>query len=393
MSLTVTGKPRWSRPPGGLWMLALTALLSGSGIARAAGPLDFALPQPGRAFSFPRDHGSHPEFALEWWYVTGELQEPDGVRHGFQATFFRRANPLGPDAGAPATASFGDAHLYLAHMAFLDGASGTFLHEERLNREGWDAGASVQTLNLRNGNWFLRMAPEGGEDPSRPVLELQGGIRADVAFRLTLTPRKPLVVFGTNGVSRKAAEPWAASHYLTFPRLAVTGTLKLQGRDRVVHGEAWMDHEYSSSQLGAGQVGWDWAGIRLNDGREVMAYRLRRDDGTSDPFSTLAWVDAGGAVRHLDATQFRWVTEGQWRSPATGAVYPARVRLETRDPESGAPLVLQLVPVRAAQELTGGLGGIAYWDGACRVLDAAGRELGNAFLEMTGYAASLAGRL
>ncbi|MBN8248438.1 MAG: carotenoid 1,2-hydratase [Verrucomicrobia bacterium] len=347
-----------------------------------------AFPRPGTRFVFPRDHGSHPQFSLEWWYVTGHLHETNGLRHGFQATFFRRSTPRSPGDIQTATPAFGDRQLYLAHMALLDGASGQFLHQERLNREGWDAFSASNTLDVRNGNWSLRWF---GEADGR--LELQGGIRAEASWRLTLTPAKPLVVFGTNGVSRKAAEPSAASHYLTFTRLQVSGTLSRGGQTHPVSGTAWMDHEFSSSQLGAGQVGWDWAGVQLDDGREIMAYTMRRTDGAVDPFSTLAWVDREGGVRHFGADSFQWEPEGRWRSPATGAEYPARVRLTAADPVTGRLVTLQLVPIHAAQELAGGLGGIAYWEGACRVLDATGREIGSAFLEMTGYAASMAGRL
>ena len=358
------------------------------------GPLGFSVPKPGRAFEFPRDHGSHPEFSIEWWYLTGHLLEPDGIRHGFQATFFRRAAPPGPVPDAPATTAFGDRQLYLAHMALLDGGSGTFLHQERLNRDGWDAGASTNTLDLHNGNWSLRWKTASvGAAENSLVMELRGGIRSEASFRLTLVPRKPLVIFGTNGVSRKAADPAASSHYLTFSRLDVSGELILSGRQRAVRGEVWMDHEFSSSQLGAGQVGWDWAGIQLADGRELMAYRMRRSDGTQDPFSTLAWIDRQGNVRHVGPSEFEWKSEGEWKSPASGAVYPARVRLTTRDPESGTKVVLWIEPLLAAQELTGAIGGIAYWEGACRVRDAEGREIGSAFLEMTGYAVSMAGRL
>ena len=257
-----------------------------------AGSNGFAHPTPGRVFSFPRDHGSHPEFALEWWYLTGHLWETNGARYGFQATFFRRAAPRTSTPESPTSDAFGDQQLYLAHMALLEASTGRFLHQERLNREGWDAGSSTNALDVRNGNWWLRPLPDPPDSPAHPLnLELNGGIRAEASFRLTLTPRKPLVIFGTNGVSRKAAEPSAASHYLTFTRLAATGRLTLEGRERPVQGEVWMDHEISSSQLGAGQVGWDWAGIQLTDGREIMAYRMRRSDGSTDPFSTLTWVD------------------------------------------------------------------------------------------------------
>ncbi len=349
----------------------------------------FALPQPGRKFVFPRDHGSHPEFKIEWWYLTGHLYATNSTmgtpprRFGFQATFFRRAAPR---AGGPGieSANFGTGNIYLAHMALLDVTTGRFFHEERLNREGWDAGSATNSLAVHNGNWSLRLT-----DPVTNRMDLSGGIRAEVRFQLSLVPRKPLVVFGTNGVSRKAAEPEAASHYLTYPRLATQGTLSLGRETLAVAGEAWMDHEISSSQLGEGQVGWDWACLQLNDGRELMTYRMRRSDGSTDPFSSLSWVDASGRVVQQSARTFQWDPLAQWTSPHTRAVYPAGVRLTAADPIDGRRRTFTLEPLAADQELNGAGGGVPYWEGSCRVRDEAGREIGQAFLEMTGYAGSL----
>ncbi len=349
----------------------------------------FAVPQPGRVFAFPRDHGSHPDFRLEWWYVTGHLAATadPGRRFGFQATFFRQAAPR-PHAEQPA-GNFGRDQVFLAHLALLDVRTGAFRHEERLHREGWAAGAATETLDVRNGDWSLRLRP--AEAPGQPErLDLRGGIRAEVALRLQLEARKPLVVFGEDGVSRKGAEPAAASHYLTFPRLAASGTLQLAGPDGTeelaVTGEAWLDHEFSSSQLGAGQVGWDWLSVHLRDGREVMLYRLRRADGTADPASRLTWVDAAGRT---SVQPFTWEIQRAWRSPATGAAYPTRVRVRTTDPATGAEVVLDVEPLAEDQELTGALGGIPYWEGACRIKGADGAELGRGYLELTGHARPL----
>lgn len=368
-------------------------LLAGSLIGAELRSVDgFALPQPGTPFTFPRDHGSHPEFKIEWWYLTGHLQATNARagssrRFGFQATFFRRAAPRTAETGAQTgvpSPSFGTDQLHLAHMALLDVKSGTFLHEERLNRQGWDAHSATNTLDVRNGNWTLRLT-----DPATQQMDLQGSIRADARFGLALVPAKPLVRFGSNGVSQKAAESWAASHYLTFPRLHTHGTVTVGDVPYAVTGEAWMDHEISSSQLGAGQVGWDWACIQFHDGRELMAYRMRRSDGTTDPFSTLAWVDREGRVVHQSPDTFSFQPAGTWTSPRTRATYPARIRLAALDPSNRRQRAFLLEPWLADQELVGGLGGVAYWEGACRVLDEAGGEIGQAYLEMTGYAGNL----
>ncbi len=372
---------------------ALIFCASISSLGEDTGPGGFAIPQSGAYFVFPRDHGNHPEFKLEWWYVTGHLfattpetqaaTDRSGRRFGFQATFFRRAAPRSTVPAVGST-NFASDQLFLAHMALLDTQSGRFIYEERLNRNGWDAQSATETLDVRNGNWSLKRVDE----PSSRM-QLQGSIRADARLQLELTPVKPLVVFGTNGVSRKGAEVSAASHYLTYSRLATRGTLRLGPEAFTVAGESWMDHEFSSSQLGAGQVGWDWACVQLNDGREIMVYRLRQRDGGIDPFSTLAWVDRAGAVRHWPASAVGWEVLTRWVSPRTQAVYPSRIRLTAPASASGSATPFILEPLNVDQELVGGLGGIPYWEGACRVRDATGAEVGQAFLELTGYAGHL----
>ena len=390
------------RSPLRFWMASLVLFLAIArpGLRAAELPSsvrpEFALPQPGRIFQFPTDHGSHPEFKIEWWYITGHLTSEGDQRHGFQATFFRRASdvrpsphPAGTNAStaSPSTPNFATDEFFLAHMAWLDVSTKTFRHEERLNRRGWDAQAATNRLDVRNGNWSLKDL--GPDAQGQPKLELRGGIQADLFWRMSLTPQKPLVVFGTNGVSRKAREPSAASHYLTFPRLAVTGELRRGSKTERIEGEAWMDHELSSSQLGEGQVGWDWTSIQFFDGRELMAYRMRRDDGTTDAFSTLAWIGKGGRVSQWGPDRFTWRGEGQWKSPRSGGTYPAAVLLTVPEPDGRPGPTLRIEPLCADQELSCGIAGVPYWEGACRVLDAQGKEIGRAFVEMTGYAGHL----
>ncbi len=340
--------------------------------ARAQTTADgFALPQSGRVFVFPRDHGSHPEFRTEWWYVTGHLDDRDGHRFGFQVTFFRQARRENGQT----------LQLHLAHAALLDAQTGRFVHEERLSREGWDAVSSEMTLAVRNGNWSLKL------DEATQRLHIAATVKGEILLQLELEAVKPLVVFGKDGVSRKGASAEAASHYLTWPRLKASGTVKLGATEHAVTGEAWMDHEFSSSQLEAGQVGWDWAAVQLKDGREIMVYRMRRQDGTLDAASTLAVVERDGKVRHLASDTFAWEVLGTWKSPRNGAEYPNRVRIRFEG-ES-----LELKPLVADQEQDGGITRLPYWEGACDVVDSRGQTVGRAFLELAGYAGDLAGYL
>ena len=371
-----------------LQSVAVAALTVAAGSPGAFGqaltPSGFAIPQPDPEFRFPRDHGSHPAFQIEWWYVTGHLQDDTGRDFGYQATFFRRAGPT-PD-GRTTGGLFDSAPVFLAHMALTDVDGRTFRFQERLNRAGWDARASDRTLDVSNGNWSLRREPG---DTDRFVL--RGGVRAEAAFELVLEPAKPMVVFGRRGVSRKAADPSAASHYLTFTRLRTTGTLTRDGVAVPVTGESWMDHEYSSSQLGADQVGWDWASLQLADGREVMVYRMRRADGSTDPYSTLAWIGRDGTLTQSGPEAFRWEEGTPWTSPRTGGRYPVRPRIHVTDSEDGRAVVFRLEPRLEAQEIDGALGGVPYWEGACRVLGADGREIGRAYLELTGHVRPVTG--
>ena len=352
----------------------------------------YALPQPGREFVFPRDHGSHPDFAIEWWYVTGHLFATNGGQYGFQATFFRRALLPPGSTNRSASVDFGNDQLYLAHMALVDKNSGVFRYQERLNRAGWDAAAATNTLDVRNGNWTCRLVPSASGTPMREVFALQATIGDDIAFALDFTPKKPLVEFGTNGVSRKAEDPQAASHYLTYSRLAASGTLTVDTTNLAVTGESWMDHEFSSSQVGSDQVGWDWLSLQLFDGREIMAYRMRRQDGSTDPFSTVAWVDRQSVVRQVGPPGFKWTVLDHWHSRQTGTDYPAKMQLSALNPATGQWETFVIEPFVADQELGGKIGGVGYWEGACRVRDASGREMGRAYMELTGYGQSLRGK-
>ena len=362
--------------------VVLTPLLPASAALQT--PDGFALPQTGHVFSFPRDYGSHDDFKIEWWYITGHLFDPSGGRFGFQATFFRNAAESPTEAASGTNnPDFGNDTIYMAHMALLDVGQGKFIHQQRLNRRGWDAGAATNRLDVWNGNWWLRMT-----DTNRLTMSLRGSVGGQADLRLELTPEKPLVVFGKNSVSQKAADPSAASYYLTFPRLQAAGQVVSGGVTNPVTGQAWMDHEISSSQLGTNQTGWDWCCLQLTNNREIMAYRMRRQDASQDDYSTLAWVDAAGKVTHLPSADFRIETVRTWRSPKTGANYPVEIRLNTLDPVTGRPFIVQLEPLADDQELAGG-GKLAYWEGACRLRDEEGGEIGSAYLELTGYAGNL----
>lgn len=327
---------------------------------------------PGYEFAFPRDHFAHPEFELEWWYYTGNLTAEDGRRFGFELTFFRNAI----EREEPATSVWDVDQLYLAHFAISDIEGQRFYKSERLNRAGPGlAGADFDQARIWNGNW--QVAWRDGKQSLRAVSK-------DGALELELTPAKPPVINGENGVSQKADGAGKASHYVTFTRLNATGTLRLGSEQFAVAGTAWMDHEFSTDSMGADQAGWDWLSLQLDDGTDLMLYRLRRNDGSSDPHSAGTYVDADGAATHLSVEDFTMAPAARWTSPATQGVYPVEWRVAVPK----LKLDLRVTTPLRAQEIVPTNGrGPTYWEGS---VDATGPGVrGVGYLEMTGYAERL----
>ncbi len=339
--------------------------------------LSFEPVAPYYEFSFPRDHFAHPEFRTEWWYYTGNVTSPAGRRFGFELTFFRRA----VEEEKTGQGSWAIRDLHLAHLALSDLDGGTFYQTERLNRSGPGlAGADLAQGRIWNGNWQVRwLAPE--DRLGRQHLQATS---EDFALDLKLSPLKPAVIHGLNGVSRKSAEPGRASHYISFTRLRVSGEVLVGGEIHSVSGSAWMDHEFFSQGLAASQVGWDWMSIQLENNTELMLYRLRRRDGTVDPFSSGTYVDAGGDVHHLSGQDFVMRPGGVWRSPETGGRYPVQWNVSVPSLE----IVLECQTDLPSQEIVSLREvGPNYWEGAVTFQGTVrGEEIrGVGYLEMTGY--------
>lgn len=341
---------------------------------------EWAAAEGARAWSFPRDHGSHPEYRTEWWYFTGIVAAADGRRFGYQLTFFRQGiAAVAPDPGNP----WSIRDLYLAHFTVTDVAAGTFRHAERVSRAGPGlAGAAVGNLRAWVLDWSAAAADEAF------ALEAREG---DVAIRLALRPRRLPVLHGQGGLSRKGAALGQASWYASITDLETVGTLRTGDGDEIeVRGASWFDHEFGSGQLAEDLSGWDWFGLRFSDGSSLMLYRLRRSDGTAAPASSGTLVAADGAVRHLAGDEATIETLGQWRSPHSGAPYPSRWRL--RVPAAGVDI--ELSPLVADQELrTGRSTGVTYWEGAVSGGGAAGGApvTVEGYAELTGYAGGLGG--
>lgn len=359
--------------------LGLATVLGGDaasteGFARAMTPPDL---------EFPRDHGAHRTFRTEWWYVTANLDGDDGARYGVQLVFFRQA--LRPPAATSRPGSLAADEMILAHAAVTDGRGQRFFAEERLARGAGGLGsvrgpAAGQPFEVVCADWSARASAAG--DGFLPLALRAGGER--FAFELSLQPGKPVVLQGERGLSRKSDEPGNASIYYSMTRLPIGGELVVDGARHTVRGEAWLDREWSTSALGADQVGWDWFSLQLDDGCELMWYQLRKRDGSVDPWSRGSLVERDGTLRPLGRGDVVAEPLGSWRAADGAASYPARWRLVGA---GAVPFELEVVPVLPDQELRVL---VRYWEGAVDVRGtrAGAAVAGRGYLEMTGYAGS-----
>lgn len=339
-------------------------------VGQAAMP-DYASVVPGRALAFPADHGSHPEFRTEWWYVTGWLETAAGEPLGFQVTFFRTR----PQVDESNPSAFTPRELVIAHAAVSDPRHGRLWHEQRIARAALGlAGAAPGRADVWLDDWRLR-----GE-----AAHWQASIAGEtLALSLELVETQPPLLNGEAGLSRKGPEPQSASWYYSLPHLRVSGTLaRGGGRAEAVTGTAWLDHEWSSQYLDAEAAGWDWIGLNLDDGGALMAFRIRGHDGGARwAGGTLRSAD--GRVRTFAQHEVRFEPGRHWQSPRTGTSYPVEWRVIAGD------RTLELRPLMPDQENDARLStGAVYWEGAVTALEN-GARIGRGYLELTGYGEAL----
>ncbi|HEY8907704.1 MAG TPA: carotenoid 1,2-hydratase [Rhodoferax sp.] len=336
-----------------------------------------------RPLQFPRDLGSHPDTAIEWWYVTGELQAQQH-RFGFQLTFFRSRVPGTQDMRS----AFAAKQLIFAHAAVTDVAGQRLLHDQRIARSSGDtqvdlAQASTTDTDVTLRDWSLQR--------HGPSYQARANGQ-DFAFNLALLETQPLLLQGDQGLSSKGPQPEQSSDYYSLPQLAVTGTLTLAGQALPVTGRAWLDHEWSQSIMAPQAVGWDWMGMNLDDGSALTAFSLRDKTGVT-VWAGGSWRARGAATPVVFAPeQVIFKPERFWKSPASGAIYPVQWSVEVPSRLAGAAST-QRYTVRAVvdnQELDSSRStGAIYWEGLSDLLDAQGQRVGRGYLEMTGYAQPL----
>jgi predicted secreted hydrolase len=330
---------------------------SSQGFARAETPRDF---------EFPRDHGAHPRFRNEWWYYTGVLRSAAGRQFGFELTFFRVALQAQAPSGNPWRSN----QVFFAHFAVTDVGGQRFHAFERVSRPADGlAGARADPFAVWLEDW--RVA-------GRETWQLAAA-QDQVSLSLSLAAQMQPVLNGDRGLSRKSAAPGNASYYYSLPRLRAHGALTIDGDRYDVQGLVWMDREWSTSALSDTQVGWDWFALHLDDGSNLMFYRLRDRDGAADRFSAGTWSFADGRVIHLQADALRARPHRFWTAADSGR-YP--VGWDLHLPEHD--LRLDVTALLDDQWLNFM---VPYWEGAVSVTGQhAGRALsGHGYLELTGY--------
>ena len=329
----------------------------------------------GAALRFPRDHGSHPEFRTEWWYITGLVRDGAGTEIGVQITFFR-SRPGIAETGA---SRFAPRQLLFAHAALARPATGHLLHDQISARTGFRlAEAREDTTNVHIEGWSLQL------DGNTYVADIAA---REFALRLSFAVTAPPLLQGDAGVSRKGPRVEQASYYYSLPQMKVAGTISEGPHTEAVSGIAWLDHEWSSAYLASEARGWDWTGINLDDGSALMAFRIRDRDGNAF-WAGGSHRDANGKVSSFGPNDVRFVPLRRWRSPRTNIEYPVAMRLEIGS-RAFEPHTFDLAPLMDDQELDARASvGTVYWEGGVRAMQGAA-TIGRGYLELTGYGAPL----
>jgi predicted secreted hydrolase len=340
-----------------------------------------------RPFVFPEDYGPHPETQTEWWYVTGNLSTEEGRRFGYQFTIFRLG--LTPRERVVEGSAWAVGDLYMAHLAVSDIADEHFMAEQRLTRPALElAGAQATPFRVWLEGWELESTGPDAffplsldavtttlETPTAGSTIENGG----VALNLVLGEGKPIVLHGDRGYSPKGANTGDASHYYSFTRMPTQGTLTINGESYSVSGDSWLDREWSTSVLSRSQRGWDWFGLQLSDGRELMLFELRSDDPSSAVVEGTL-IERDGSTHRLERSDVVLTVVDRWSSDVDGAVYPSEWQLEL--PNHG--INLRIESAFGSQEHTEIF---RYWEGSVNLTSPDGVQVGRGYAELTGYAA------
>ncbi len=348
---------------GGMALLALQRSARAQGFAGLGNDASgYAKVVPGRTFAFPLDHGPHPDFRIEWWYVTANLADAAGAAYGAQFTLFRQA--LAPGAREEGWAN---QQIWMAHAAVT--RADTHRTSEAFARGGvGQAGVTAEPFAAWIDSWSLR-ALDGFNAQDISPLELTATGK-DFGYSFRLDSDRPLVLQGDGGYSKKS-EREQASYYYSQPFFKVAGRLAIDDKEVAVTGQAWMDREWSSQPLAPDQNGWDWFALHFAAGEKLMLYRMRQKDGKH--YASGTWIMPDAATRLLGPAEVK-MTPGA-AIGIDGHQLPVQWRIEI--PALGIAIDTTPINPRAWMGTS-----FAYWEGPIRFN---GSHSGAGYLELTGY--------
>ena len=337
----------------------------------ATGPPGFKRAREPQEFSFPQDHGPHLDYQTEWWYYTGNLVSEGGDRFGYQLTIFRRGLTPGD---TQRESDFATNQIYFGHLALTDIGEGEHVALEKFERGSAGlAGATGDPFSVHLGGWNIESLDDTGSQVRLRASE------AGIGLDLTLAATKPIVAHGERGYTLKGETDGA--YYLSFTNMETQGSLEIGDRIIAVRGSTWFDHEWATGALGPEATGWDWFGLQLEDGRELMLFHIRTKDGGIEKVSGGTLVEPNGESRWLTADEFEILPITTWTSDTTGTTYPSGWQIAI--PAEGLELVVE--PWIKDQEMRLN---IEYWEGAVKVR---GTVNGQGYVELTGYSGSIQG--
>jgi predicted secreted hydrolase len=322
----------------------------------------FAPVVPAKTLTFPSDHGPHPDYRIEWWYVTANLVDSTGAAYGAQWTLFRQAMRPGPQQEG-----WANQQIWMGHAAVT--RADTHRFSEAFARGGvGQAGVEATPYRAWIDAWQMRGLDEMRDDTLAP-LELNAS-GTDFAYALRLDANRALVLQGEDGYSRKS-ERGQASYYFSQPYFKVTGSITIDGRPVEVTGQAWMDREWSSQPLASDQTGWDWLSLHFNSGEKLMLFRLRQNDGNN--YTSGKWFLPDGKARQIAPTDITMTAK------ALTEIHGRKIPTSWDIAIPALALTISCVPLNAKSWMGTSF---PYWEGP---IGFAGSHSGIGYLEMTGY--------
>lgn len=403
----------------------LLVLTLGSLTFLSLGSLTFAAPLP-TAPAGKFGIAAHSDVSIEWWYVNAHVTTEKKRHLALIGSFFRFGSGLNPLDGSPMPR----AHYLIYAVTDLDSktqrpyslADGTMI--ELLKQFGPLLAAqnpkdkSIQTFmaDLNNGKLPPPHQKLAGKStvvnsPFHIAYGLDNTLTAtnstNTAFdlnlnaggpdkiHLTLTAQKPAMAVGGKGET--GLKTATDMYYFSLTRCAVGGTVDTgAGAEKITGGQGWLDHQWGNSWV-ASNNGWDWWGVQLDDGTDILFFR-QRDLKTGRIFYPLAtFMDKDGHQSVTKNIVFTPDARALWKSPKSGVTYPLGWTVSFPDKS----LSLNITAEVQNQEMPILGPGAGIWEGLCDVKALYGRigaggqmnedqtslsgTSGVAYMELVGY--------